>query len=101
MALHTSRRDILVPPCRLRGQKGTPFGGTSAATQKTSRLIPARTLPLEIPLLNRSLQHPYFVVTIQSGAIDWPNGEFVIRPNVPLEELIPKAEMLEDPKLAT
>jgi hypothetical protein len=43
----------------------------------------------------------YCVVTIQSGAIAWINGEFVISPNVPSELLIPNAEMLEDPKLAT
>jgi hypothetical protein len=43
----------------------------------------------------------YCVMTIQSGAMDWIKGEFVIRPSVPSEALMPKAEMLEDPKLAT
>ena len=46
-------------------------------------------------------QDIYFVLTIQRGAIPWLKGEFVIRPNVPSEDLMPKAEMLEEPKFAT
>lgn len=50
---------------------------------------------------NSFVRDTYCVITIQSGAMGWIKGEFVIRPSVPSVALMPKAEMLEDPKLAT
>lgn len=69
------------------------------ATQKTSCLSIAHH-----KFFSRStliFRHIYCVVTIQRGATAWKKGEFVIRAKVPSEDLMPKAEMLEDPKLAT
>jgi len=43
----------------------------------------------------------YFVITIQIGSIDWKKGEFVISPNVPSDDLMPKAEIVEEPEFAT
>ena len=58
-------------------------------------------IPRHRPFRRSLVCNIYCVVTIQSGSIDWINGEFVIRASVPSEALMPKAEMLEDPTLAT